>query len=81
MAQRPQKVVFCGDTIYNDNTSGVIWVEKQMSLGSVEDVMGMMNLKKLIWDQESAEINNFRGNNGIFTVDGFRKDFQQEGSI
>ena len=37
--------------------------------------MGMMNLKKLIWDQESAEINNFRGNNGIFTVDVFRKDF------
>ncbi len=31
---------FHGETIYNDATSGLIWVENQVSLGASETIMG-----------------------------------------
>ncbi len=31
---------FQGETIFNDSTSGLIWVENQVSLGANETVMG-----------------------------------------
>ena len=57
---------FHGGTIYNDPTSGLIWVENQVSLGDSETIMGKERFEQWLYDIACVEVNHFHGNNGIF---------------
>ncbi len=41
---------FHGGTIYNDATSGLIWVEDQVSLGASETIMGKEHFERWLYD-------------------------------
>jgi hypothetical protein len=58
---------FHGGTIYNDGTSGLIWVENQVSLGASETIMGKECFEQWLYDIACAEVKHFHGNNGIFS--------------
>jgi hypothetical protein len=56
---------FQGGTIYNDAASGLIWVEKQVSLGANETVMGKARFEQWLWDQCVSKVKHYHGDNGI----------------
>ena len=56
---------FIGGTIYNDATSGLIWVDNQISLGANETVLGKLRFKKWLREQASAEISHYHSDNGV----------------
>ncbi len=58
---------FHGGTIYNDATSGLIWVENQVSLGASETIMGKERFEQWLYDTACVEVKHFHGNNGIFS--------------
>ena len=41
---------FYGGTLYNDAATGIIWVENQLSSGSIETVLGKECFDQCIWD-------------------------------
>ena len=57
---------FNGGTIYNDASSGLIWVENQVSLGANETVMGKERFEQWMYEHAYVEIKHFHGENGIF---------------
>ena len=40
--------------------------------------MGNLQFEELLWNQASAEINNFHEDNGIFNADTFQRDFKNK---
>ncbi len=63
---------FHGGTIYNDATSGLIWVENQVSLGASETIMGKERFEQWLYDTACIEVKHFHGNNGIFSWEEYR---------
>ena len=70
---------FHGSIIYNDATSGVIWVENKLSFEDFKTIMGKLNFEDWLWNQASDYIKHFRGDNGIFTEDMFQKNCEDKG--
>ena len=46
---------------YNDEASGLIWVENQVSLGANETVMGKARFEQWLWDQCVSEVKHYHG--------------------
>ena len=70
---------FQGGTIYNNVASGMIWIENQVLLGINETMVGKSQFEWWLWGQAVAEVSHYNGNNGIFTVDEYRKDCDDKG--
>ncbi len=69
---------FQGGTIFNDAASGLIWVENQVSLGANKMVMGKARFKQWLYDQCVCEVKHYHGDNGIFSMEEFRRDCEDK---
>jgi hypothetical protein len=69
---------FQGSTIFNDAASGLIWVENQVSLGANKTVMGKARFKQWLYDQCVCEVKHYHGDNGIFSLEEFWRDCEEE---
>jgi len=65
---------FNGGTIYNDATSGLIWVENQVSLGASETIMGKERFEQWLYDIACVEVKHYHGDNGIFSSEAYREE-------
>jgi hypothetical protein len=65
---------FHGGTLFQDAATGIIWVERQVSLGAGETVMSKVRFKEWLWEMAAIEITHLHSDNGIFTADMFRDD-------
>ena len=63
---------FRGGTIYNDATSGLIWVENQVSLGASETIMGKECFEQWLYNIACVEVKHSHGDNGIFSLEEYR---------
>jgi hypothetical protein len=70
---------FQGGTIYNDATSGLIWVENQFSLGANETVMDKARSEQWLWDVTYAEVKHCHGDNGIFSAEEYHQECSDKG--
>ena len=62
-----------GGTIFNDTSSGVIWIESQVLLGAVDTVGSKACFEQLLWEQVCLEVKHYRSDNGVFTAEEFRE--------
>ena len=65
---------FHGVIIFQDTATGIIWVERQDSLGAGERVMSKIYFEEWLWEMVAAEITHLHSDNGIFTTDMFCAD-------
>jgi hypothetical protein len=52
-------------------SSGLIWVENQVSLGANKTVMGKACFEQWLYDQCVCEVKHYHGDNGIFSAEEF----------
>ena len=71
--ERPENK-YSGGTIFNDASSGAIWVENQVSLGAFETVMSKARFEDWLYDLARIEVKKYRSDNGVFKADEFRDD-------
>ena len=65
---------FHGGTLYNDDSTGIIWVENKVPLGDSETVLGKERFEQWLWDQACFDISHMHSDTGIFASDKFRLD-------
>ena len=65
---------FHGGTLYNDDSTGIIWVENKVPLGDSETVLGKESFEQWLWEQVCFEISHMNSDNGIFASGQFRLD-------
>ena len=63
---------FYGVNVYNDATTGIIWIENQVSLGSSETVLVEESFVKCLWGQACVNMSPINSDNSIFASDPFR---------
>ena len=64
--------IFYGVNFYNDATTGIIWIENQVSLGSSETVLVEESFVKCLWGQACVNMSPMNSDNSIFASDPFR---------
>ena len=69
---------FNGGTIYNDASSGLIWVKNQVSLGTSETIMGRERFEQWLYDIACAEVKHYHGDNGIFKEEEYRQECSEK---
>ena len=68
-----------GGTIFNDASTGIIWVENQVSLGAFETISSKTRFEEWLWELACVEIKQYRSDNGVFTAEEFREDCRNKG--
>jgi hypothetical protein len=69
---------FNGGTIYNDATSGLIWVENQVSLGASETIMGKVRFKQWLYDIACVKVKHYHGDDRIFSSETYREECSEK---
>ena len=59
---------FHGGTIFNDDTTGIIWVDNHISLGSGETVTLKKQFEEWLWKQYYVEVQHYHGYNRIINA-------------
>ena len=60
-----------GVTIFNDASTGIIWVENQVSLGAFETISSKSRFEEWLWKLAYVEIKQYCSDNGVFTAEEF----------
>ncbi len=76
--RKSQDCRFQGGTILNDAASGLIWVKNHVSLSANKKVMGKARFEQWLYDQCVCEVKHYHGDNGIFSVEEFRRDCEEK---
>ena len=66
-------------TIYNNATSGLIWVESQVLLGGNKNVMVKSQSSKYLSYQATDEVFHYHCNNRLFMAEKYRRDCEHKG--
>ncbi len=69
---------FHGGTIYNNDASGLIWVENQVSLGASETIMGKEHFEQWQYNIACIEVKHFHGDNGIFSSEEYHLECSEK---
>ncbi len=65
--------------MYNDATSGLIWVENQVSLGANKTVIGESYFQQWLLDQCVSKVKHYHCDNAIFSAEKYRRDCEGKG--
>ncbi len=69
---------FHSGTIYNNASSGLIWVENQVSLGASETIMGKEHFEQWLYNIACIEVKHFHGDNSIFSSEEYRLECSEK---
>ena len=69
--------MYCGGTIFVDHASGLIHVEHQTFLSSVETLWSKQLFEQMAYSH-GVRVNNYYSDNGIFTSKEFSKHLAQD---
>jgi hypothetical protein len=59
---------FHGGTIFNDASSGAIWAEHQVSLGTGKTICAKEKFEEWLHELSCVEVTRYHSNNGVFTA-------------
>ena len=62
---------FQGGSIFNDDASGLFWVENQVSLDAKESVMCKACFEQWLYNQCVCKVIHYHGAHGIFSAEEF----------
>jgi hypothetical protein len=62
---------FQGSSIFNDDASGLFWVENQVSLDAKELVMCKAQFKQWLYNECVCKVIHYHGTHGIFSAEEF----------
>ena len=72
--QESSSSIFHGGTLYNDDATGIIWVENQVYLGASKIVLGKEIFEQRLWEKVCDEISHMHSDSIIFASGPFRLD-------
>ena len=67
-----------GGTIFNNAATGIIWVEKQITLGAGDTLIAKQTFEDWLRDTAQVEIQHIHSDNGVFTADEFQEDCSEK---